>query len=833
MKNWNLIESYLELGINIIPVRDKAATYNGKTYDKKTPYQGWKKYQSEKIIKNDLFYQLNQNKTEWAAFVCGKISNNLFVIDIDSKWYRGFEAIYFSDIKNLFPDLWTKLRIHKTPSGGYHIIYFLESAPPPSSKLASRLPTIQEIEDYKTKNPNAKNELKSVCFLETRGEGSLCGFTGEGYSIHIDNPIPTLTIQESASLVSLGQSYNEYVKYEKPYTVTKTVSDYYDENPFEHFNNSPEGEKVLEDNGWMPNGRNQKFVWYSRPNSKSKAVHASFNLEKRCYFIFTSSTEFEPEKGYNPSTALGKIKFNDDKRALYEYLVNQGFGKVNKQRELSTVKKIVKTKAVAKIPENFSPEAKMHYQVMAAAVKETYPHGTFWSLNDENKTEISREGLLNIASELGFKLYRGDLHLLKENVIYKATERNFQDILKDYIKEDDPNEQENVCNSFESFMQKNGKYTMSRLPIIQETEILKDGPAVCYKFFKNGYIKIEANGCQALEYPTELYVFAEKIQSRDYAMYDGGKYVEYLKLATSQNNIDNLQKTIGFLCHEYKDETTGYIIVLTETCPNPKDGGGTGKNVFCNLLQYSTTYHSKNGSQVKFDEKFFQSWNGQRIMGISDVPKNFPYEFLKEPSTGTFILKKLFKDEVEIPCEDGPKFVIQTNFSFEVTDGGLNRRIIPIEFTDFFTKAGGLDTYFGCHFPKGWTNEDWYGYDTFIIKSIQNWLIGGRKLSKVELTDTGWEKQFEQTYGKNMAHIINEFMDKWIDTESLTTKELKLDIQNYLNENNIPKIYWPSSEKQNEAIKIWCEKNKINCKINFVQSILGISTKMCSFSKNQ
>ena len=33
-------------------------------------------------------------------------------------------------------------------------------------------------------------------------------------------------------------------------------------------------------------------------------------------------------------------------------------------------------------------------------------------------------------------------------------------------------------------------------------------------------------------------------------------------------------------------------------------------------------------------------------MGISDVPKNFDYSFLKEASTGTFILKKLFKDEV-------------------------------------------------------------------------------------------------------------------------------------------------------------------------------------------
>lgn len=829
MKTWQLIKSYLDQGINIIPVRDKSTTYEGKTYDVKTPYQGWKKYQSETIKEQDLYYQMGKYNTEWAAFICGKVSNNLFNVDVDTKYYPGFDAIYFAAIRDMFPDLWAKLRIHKTPSGGYHILYFMESAPPASIKLASRLPTIEEIQNHRAKNPNTKQDLKSVCFLETRGEGSLSGFTGDGYSVHIDNPIPTLTDQEHESLLALGQSYNQFIKVEKPYTVSKFIGDYYDENPYEHFNNSPEGELVLENNGWVKCGQNANFIWYSRPESKSKAVHASFNIQKRCFYIFTSSTIFEPEKGYNPSTALAILQFNNDKKETFAHLQSIGFGKVNKRKELQVIKKqVAKSKP---IPENFSPEAKMHYAVMAAAIVETYPYGTFWKYNEESKLEISRESLLNIASQLGFRLYRSDLKLLKSNVIYQATERQFQDIIKEYVKEDNPEEQELVLNAYESFMQKNGKYTMSRLPIIQENEILKDGPETCYKFFSNGYIKIMADNFEYLDYPAPNYVFAEKIQSRDYAEYEGGKYIEYLSLATDWNQKEHIQKVIGYLSHEYKDETTGYIIVLTEQCPNPKDGGGSGKNVFCNLLSHTTTYHSKNGTQAKFDEKFFQSWSGQRIMGISDVPKNFPYEFLKEPSTGTFILKKLFKDEVEIPVEDGPKFIVQTNFSYEITDGGLNRRIIPIEFTDYFTKAGGLDAHFGCHFPKGWSNEDWYGFDTFILQSIQRWLKSNRKLSKVELTSTGWDKQFEQTYGKNMAAIIHENIENWILAGEIPTKELKQTISNYLIENNVPKNFWPSSEKQNESIKNYCEKNKIFVKINHVMSVLGVSTKVCLFSK--
>ena len=40
---------------------------------------------------------------------------------------------------------------------------------------------------------------------------------------------------------------------------------------------------------------------------------------------------------------------------------------------------------------------------------------------------------------------------------------------------------------------------------------------------------------------------------------------EYLKLATPYNDHgDHIRKVIGYLAHQYKDETIGYIIVLTE-----------------------------------------------------------------------------------------------------------------------------------------------------------------------------------------------------------------------------------------------------------------------------
>jgi hypothetical protein len=188
------------------------------------------------------------------------------------------------------------------------------------------------------------------------------------------------------------------------------------------------------------------------------------------------------------------------------------------------------------------------------------------------------------------------------------------------------------------------------------------------------------------------------------------------------------------------------------------------------------------------------------------VAKDFDFSFLKEPSTGSFIWKRLFKDEVEIPNSEAPKFIVQTNFSYDITDGGLKRRIVPIEFTDFFTKCGGLDVHFSCHFPDGWLEEDFNGYDTFIAYSIQEWLKSGRKLTSPILTTGGWEKQFRQKFGEMLFGFITEYWNLWIEKQTVPNSEFNQDLERYAVENNINKIYYPSAMKTNTALKEWAEK---------------------------
>lgn len=467
---------------------------------------------------------------------------------------------------------------------------------------------------------------------------------------------------------------------------------------------------------------------------------------------------------------------------------------------------------------------------------EPMQYGAFWIVEGKQikKWSISRVDLVKVASKIGFCLFRGSLYRIIGKFIHECDERSFQDAMLNYIEDEGQVDYIGIVNALEAFMQKNGKYTISRLPIISDDAFLRDDRDTCYKFFKNGVVKITAEGIKLLDYsqlPEDKYILFTKIKQRDFALNETGKYIQFLQLATAWTEHEqNIKSIIGYLAHEYKDETTGYIVVLTEQCPDPKDGGGSGKNLFCNLLSNTTTYTSKNGKQVNYDEKFFQSWTGQRIMGISDVPKNFDFEFLKEPSTGTFILKKLFENEVEIPVQDGPKFIVQTNYSYEISDGGLKRRIMPIEFTDFFTKAGGVDVYFGCHFPQGWTETDWNNFDTIIIASIETWLKSNRKIQSAELTETGWEKQFEHTHGLNLTTFIRENFDAWVQSIEIASKTLQGQLNTFYIENSIDKKYQYSSQRVASAIKEWSVRHFVSCQTNVVKrNELNITEKRYVF----
>lgn len=812
---WQEIEQLLDHGINLIPVRDKDSIYKGKLYEAKTPYAEWKTYQYEFIDRAVLFDQMaNKYDTTAIAMVCGSVSGNLEVIDFDTKYYPGIDAAVLTAMQQLYPDIFEKLKRHRTRSGGIHLVYRIaEHEVPASTHLAERPATQAELDA-----DTGKRKRPSRCFIETRGTGGLATAPPSlGYAALNDISIQTITWAERCTIIEFCRAYNEYYPDEKPYTPPKSEANYYDENPFEHYNRTVDPVELLTTYEWTYVRKHGHYVWFTRPGGRKGDVHAGYNTNTCTYRVWGTKADLDSERSYTPSTILAHYMFNDDKSATYAYLVERGFGRIKPTVE----RQIARRKATQgmPMPTNASPQAVQQYEQLVQQTHEQFPHGIFWEEDDTGTIIISRYKWNCVATTLGFRLHKEEILQIVEQFIYRRDLRYLFDVMRDYIKNDNPNTYEEIYNAYDAFIEKHGKFAATQMDFLQPEQILNDTRTTCYKFYTNGYVLITPTGYELLTYDTvaeNQLIWYDKIQQREFntAQCDkGGLYINFLERACDlTSNAGHIMRTIGWLAHDYKDASMAYIVVLVEKCVDPKDGGGSGKNLFCELLKHTTTYGSMAAGQKRnFDgTTLLQAWKGEKVYALSDVKKDFDFEMLKEPAGGKALVKKLFKDENNLDIQDVPKFIVLTNFSYEITDGGLRRRIIAIEFTNFFTQCGGVDNHYGKMFPADWSTTDWTGYDHFICNSVMTWLQEGLKLRPLELTGSGWEKQFAQTYGQYTYDLITHFWDEWRG-KFVSNAEFKKQLDDYFIDLGIGAFdkFRPKMPRINKALDEWCKHFRI------------------------
>lgn len=791
---WAEIRKLHESGFNLIAVRENDDDF-GKA---KTPFSGWTKYQKAKLDIGNLWSAMDKNNTNAVAVVCGAISGNLEDIDIDVKHEPGIDAFIFADLKTMYPELFDSLRIDRTPSGGYHLLYRVaDHELTGSCNLAEREATEAEL----AVNP----KRPKYCFIELKSEGGLTQMPpSPGYTIYQDRPVPVITWEDRCSIVNLMKGYNRYVKYEQEYKPTRQDIDYYDENPFDHFNGSDAAADVLTDACWKHSRQmNSQFIYFTHPESKHRGVHASFNKKTHSYRIFTSNSEFHPDKKYNPATVLSILLHAGDKKQTFRYLVQKGYGKIKQHRE----EKIAKRAATnhKPLPPNMSAAGRTMHAAISAKLEQEHPYGIFWIDDNEKELQIDRQALYSVSDGLGFMLHNDGLVRIKDGIIYDQDERDYFDTIKTYVREDDADLYKRIVNSYEGFIERHGKFTITRLPILTDDHILNDTKTHCYKPYLNCIVEITAISTNEITYDeTEKFIWSKLIQQRNYNAKEGGRYVDFLNKAIGLN--DYLYSCIGYLSHRFKEEPSSFIVALTEQCENPEDGGGSGKNVFCKLFEHTTTFMSTSGEQVSYDSKFLQSWKQEKIFCISDPPKNFKWGFLKDLTTNDGLIKKLYSNERVVQCEDMPKFIVPTNFSYDGNEPGIKRRIRQLEFTSFFTVSGGVDVHYGCHFPKGWNDEDWAGYDFIITTAIQKW-ISTMKIPKVPLSAGGWSKQFEQNYGHTVSGFMKEYWATFVRLQFISLAQLNTWKDLYCKENDVVDKYKPTAHKLNKAMKEWAEYN--------------------------
>lgn len=816
------IKKLIEEGIALIP------DFPDGHERQRTPCVKWKSIQRPFEFLDFIDKCKNVN-TDLVEAICGLPSGGgvagvgLICIDVDSKHKQGFSATILNDFRELYPDLYAKFRIDKTPSGGLHIYYRLNVGDkefPRGGNIASR---------YTTDEEKIYRQEKSVCFLELKASELLSRcYPSKGYVRIKGEKLETLSWEDHSIIMTQLRFYNELIRDEYIKPPSSYESRYVDgENPFQKFDKSEEASRVLLDDGWDFYKRSGSFDWYNKKWKKgSREVGATFNNETRLYKIYTTNAELDA-KSYSPSNLLCQLRYGNNKKELYEVLVAKGFGRLKPNIERNIVKaRVLDGK---ELPKNFSEEGCALFQKETEKLREKYPFGTFWKEAYKEgggvDYKISREDLYRISRELGFRKFKEKICWISGYKIEYVQKEFYYNTLKEYIikglNEEDVlglREEESpsldLINTYEAFLQASGDFTVSRLDNLDLSLVLRSSKKESLKFYKNCYLKIRSDDVEICSYDDMLgIIWNTDIKQRDFHHITDDKilfnstYYTFLKNAIGLVD-DYVLKCMGFYAHDHRDED-GYMIIATEKCESPEDGGGSGKNIFWSLFNLITTFKSTPAVLVNLNTNLLQSWDGQRIFVVSDMPKNFEITFFKDIVTGNATVNKKYINEFEIEIEDMCKIGGSSNFSFDNSDPGIRRRVRPIEFTDYYTLRGGVNKVHGGRmFPKDWDSVELLHFDNIMVIAIQEYLNADSKIEKKDLSDGGWNKQFTQKYN-HLHDFIKLNIEEFCALGKVKNEFIKKLYEDYCNESNIFGKWRYSMTIVNKAMIEYCRHRNI------------------------
>lgn len=280
------------------------------------------------------------------GLVCGKPSGNIEVIDIDQKY--SLDGKLFDNYKRLIheidPTLLQKIVVQKTKNGGYHFIYRCATIGG-NTKLANRLTTEQEREDTYCKTLEAElirgkdeQEAKKIAskaklndkvrvLIETRGiGGQIVCFPSVGYEFIYGDfyGISEITEEQREVLHNIARQFNQSVEEYAPPTKIKTKVKGL--SAFEDYNMRADVVGLLESHGWRVVSKKGSRTIFLRPGQTTSLSSGNYDSDTRWFSVFTTSTEFEPEKAYLPYAVFAMLECNRDFAEASKKLYDLGYG---------------------------------------------------------------------------------------------------------------------------------------------------------------------------------------------------------------------------------------------------------------------------------------------------------------------------------------------------------------------------------------------------------------------------------------------------------------------------------------------------------------------------
>lgn len=296
--------------------------------ERKHPTVGSWKTWSERLPTEVEIQAWFANKHNAICIVAGEVSGGLECLDFDN----GGE-LYEAWVALLDPDLFSRLVVERTPSGGYHVLYRFTRDPQGEETFGwGNLKLARGIRDGKVKT-----------LIETRGEGGLfLSAPTEGYQLLQGKmeEVPTISALAREGLLKAARSLDEVplaVEPQLPKVADTGQPGAFVARPGDDFAARGDIRPYLQAAGWQYLAEKQDGNELWRRPGKTTGGHSA-TFDGKVFYVFSSNAApFESGRGYNAFQVYTLLEHDGNFTEAASALLSKGYGIAEDPRDGVTI----------------------------------------------------------------------------------------------------------------------------------------------------------------------------------------------------------------------------------------------------------------------------------------------------------------------------------------------------------------------------------------------------------------------------------------------------------------------------------------------------------------
>ena len=362
----------------------------------------------------------------------------------------------------------------------------------------------------------------------------------------------------------------------------------------------------------------------------------------------------------------------------------------------------------------------------------------FWTKNDKGTIKIVHILFKAFLEDNGFYKYcpEGSKNYVfvrvTNNLIDHTSEKEIKDfILGHLISLED-------LSIYNYFADSTRFFREEFLTLLSTIDIyfISDTKDSAYLYYRNCAVQITKDAIKPIDY-LDLggYVWSDHVIDRNFNLCEIGDcdYKKFINnvCGSDSERIKSMESTIGFMLHAHKNLSYCPAVILNDEVISDNPEGGTGKGLFMNALSKMKKVVTIDGKSFTFERSFaYQLVSADtQILVFDDVKKHFDFERLFSVVTEGLTLEKKNKDAIKIPFSKSPKIAITTNYAIKGSGNSFARRKWELELHQHYNKNFTPLDDFGKLMFGDWGDDEWCGFDNYMIGCLQRYLSGGLKKS--------------------------------------------------------------------------------------------------------